>query len=275
MIYNTYILNNPMIFGEAEAVFTLNAIGIDTRHTGNFEINRPHGSGDCLLIIFRTDAALFLDGKEISAPPDSAVIFPLGAEQHYRSVCGSYVNHFMHFECGEGFEGLPVRSGELILPNGSKEPEELLRMISREHMSESGSREMCIDMLIKLLLVKLSEQRAAPSARLRSAHSEMLSELRAELHSSAGQFRSVAQLAERANLSPSHFQQLYKQQFGISCYEDLLSAKMKTAQYYLGATMLTVKEIAALCGYDNELCFMHRFKERTGLTPTEYRRKFF
>ena len=256
-------------------MFTLNAIGLDVRHTGAFEIDRPSGSGDCLLIIFKTDALLTLGGETLPAPPESAVIFPMGSPQHYKSVCGSYVNHFMHFNCGEDFEGLPVRSGVLIPPDIPKEAEELLRMISREQMSTSMNREMCIDMLIRLLLIKLSEQRGTKSARRGSAHSEILSELRAELHSNAGQFRSVAQLAERANLSPSHFQQLYKQQFGISCYEDLLSARIRTAQYYLGATALTVKEIASLCGYENELCFMHRFKERTGLTPTEYRNKRF
>lgn len=73
------------------------------------------------------------------------------------------------------------------------------------------------------------------------------------------------------NLSPSYFQALYKKNFGISCYEDILSAKIRTGQYYLSTTDIAVKEISNLCGYGNEISFMKIFKKRTGLTPSEYR----
>ncbi|MBR6045061.1 MAG: helix-turn-helix transcriptional regulator [Ruminococcus sp.] len=255
-------------------MFRINRIGLAARHPGDFGIDRPEGSGDCLLIIFKTDALLRLRGEDIPVRPDSAVIFSEGSPQQYRAVCGSYVNHFLHFSCsGEDIRGLgdAVRFDELLPPGAIHEAEELLRMLSLEQMSESASRELCVDMLIRLLLIKLSERSARPSERRGSVHAEMLSELRAELHSNAGEFGSVAQLAGKANLSPSHFQQLYKQQFGVSCYEDLLTAKINTAQYYLGTTVLTVKEIAAICGYDNEVVFMHGFKRRTGMTPSEYR----
>jgi len=105
-----------------------------------------------------------------------------------------------------------------------------------------------------------------------SANSESLNMLRAEMYSNAGKFKSVADMAERINVSPSYLHQLYKDQFGISCYDDLLSAKIKTAQYYLGNSTLSVKEISSICGYDNSVCFMRRFKDRVGLTPSEYRK---
>ena len=74
------------------SVFSLNAIGIDVRHTGEFIIDRPDGSGDMLLIIFRTDAVLRLGGNDTPVRPGSAVIFARGSEQYYRS-CGYYGNH--------------------------------------------------------------------------------------------------------------------------------------------------------------------------------------
>lgn len=47
----------------------LHAIGMDIHHHGAFSIQRPHGSGDWLLVIFKTDALLTLDGRELPAAP--------------------------------------------------------------------------------------------------------------------------------------------------------------------------------------------------------------
>ena len=159
----------------------------------------------------------------------------------------------------------------LLTPDNMREAEEIMRMLGRELLSESENRGEYISMLIKMLLMKISEPPAGKTSSSQNPYGELLDELRAEIYTSPGRFASVSQLAEELNLSPSHFQYLYKARFGVSCYEDLLSARISTARYYLSTTGLTIRGIAALCGYKNEICFMHRFKERTGLTPSAYR----
>jgi AraC family transcriptional regulator of arabinose operon len=79
-------------------------------------------------------------------------------------------------------------------------------------------------------------------------------------------------MAERLALSPSYFQTLYRAEFGVSCYEDVLRAKTRLAQYYLANTTMTVREISGLCGFENDVHFMRQFRKRTGLTALEYRR---
>lgn len=259
---------------EMVLMMKLNAIGLDIRHIGDFCIDRPNGSGDSLLVIFKTDALLTLNGREITVPPDSAVLYGVGEQQFYKTICRTYVNHFLHFD-GLGTDGFypEIPFHTLLKLNNIEQVEELLRMISREQISLSPRREQCIDMLIKMLMFKLMDGISDTLPQPKNQHAAGLNSLRADIYSNAGQFSSIEQLAARLNISPQHFQQLYKKQFGISCYEDLLTAKMKMAQYYLSTTTFSIKEIAALCGYENDVCFMRRFKNRTGFTPSEYRGK--
>lgn len=175
-------------------------------------------------------------------------------------------NDGFHLETGMPF-------GRVVKLINTAEAEEIMRIIGREKLSALPSREKYMDLLIRMLLLKLGDGcRTDNSSVAANPHSSALSQLRGEIYNSAGQFASVEELAARVNLSPSHFQRLYKEQFGVSCYEDLLSARIKAAQYYLKSTEMSVKEIASVCGYENDVCFMRRFRERTGVTPTVYRK---
>ncbi|MCM1382571.1 MAG: AraC family transcriptional regulator, partial [Muribaculaceae bacterium] len=214
------------------------------------------------------------EGKSENVLPDSAVLFSVDAPQIYRACADIFVNHWVHMDCDERdvfHQTTGLAFNKVLRLADSAEAEDILHMMSREKLSELPSREMYMDLLIKMLILKLGDSGAGNSAAAANLHYSELRQLRAEMYSSPGQYRSVEGIAGKVNLSPPHFQRLYKKQFGVSCYEDLLSAKTKAAQYYLKNTNMTVKEISSACGYENDVCFMRRFKQRTGLTPTEYR----
>ena len=80
-------------------------------------------------------------------------------------------------------------------------------------------------------------------------------------------------MSESLYISISHFQHLYKEFFDVSCQTDIINARIRLAEFYLSTTDLSVKEIADLCGYENELHFMRQFKKITKNTPTECRKK--
>lgn len=253
------------------------AIGMNYRHDSDFEIDRPDGSGDDLLLIFKTEARVFLDSEEVIAPPYSAIFYRKGSNQHYRANNKEYVNHFLHMECSgeeEFFASAELPFNKVIPLSDTYEVEEVLRIIGREEMTESPHKEQYMNMLIKMLILKLSDcaNRYNRTQSDYCVHGSALDGLRAELYSNAGSFGSVKELAKRVNLSPSHFQQLYRERFGVSCYDDLLSARIRSAEYYLKNTGLTIREIAELCGYENDVCFMRLFKRRTGMTPSMFRK---
>ena len=73
-------------------------------------------------------------------------------------------------------------------------------------------------------------------------------------------------------ISRSHFQRLYKQLFGVTAKDDMISARIKRAMQLLANTDMRIQEVAEQCGYNNESHFMRQFKDKCGMTAAQYRK---
>ena len=247
----------------------LHSMGIAYHHERDFEIDRPHGSGDWLLLVFKSPALVWKGEESQETPRDTAVLYPQGMRQHYGAAGIEYVNHWVHFECDKNdvfFEKMRVEFGAPVALSSCAAAESVLGLLSLESVSGGG----CEDLLLRLLIAKTV---GAQGSAHGTAHSERLRSLRAQLYANPAGHFSVEELARLASLSPSYFQTLYRAEFGVSCYEDVIRAKMELARYYLANTALSVREIAELCGYDNEVHFMRQFRQRTGMTAGEFRKR--
>lgn len=80
-------------------------------------------------------------------------------------------------------------------------------------------------------------------------------------------------LAEKSEISEVYFRKLFKECYGISPGQYLLRIKIDKAKQLLRTEQLTVTQISAECGYSNVYHFCEIFKKKTGMTPTEYRKK--
>ncbi len=251
----------------------LHTMGMNFRHDSRFLIERPNGSGDDLILIFKTSARIRLGSNTLTAPANSAIVFSKSFHQHYGADGDEYINHWVHFDCDEEGSfirriGLPFNT---ILPIADiSSVENTLDMLSVESVSSGSNSSENINLLLRLLLSKLSE--GAEKDGGSNIHSATLRALRAELHRNPAHRHNINELAAGLSLSPSHFQYLYKAEFGVSCYEDILNARIDMAKYYLQSTDLSVKEIAELCGYENDVHFIRQFKKRMGMTAGEYRK---
>ena len=77
----------------------------------------------------------------------------------------------------------------------------------------------------------------------------------------------------RQSVKIIRMQNLYKQFFTCSCQQDIISARLELAKYYLTGSDMSIRSLSDFCGYDNELHFLRQFKKFVGMTPTEYRQK--
>ena len=83
---------------------------------------------------------------------------------------------------------------------------------------------------------------------------------------------NVDDIAHEAGISKSYFQRLYKETFNTSCMDDIINARIDRAKRLLENTDRQIGDIANECGYASGSHFMRQFRQKTGLTASEYRK---
>ncbi|HCA84474.1 MAG TPA: AraC family transcriptional regulator [Streptomyces sp.] len=85
---------------------------------------------------------------------------------------------------------------------------------------------------------------------------------------------TVAQLAERAHMSPRTFARRFRQETATTPYQWMLGQRLLLAQHLLEDTDLTVDAIAVRAGFGDAAALRHHFLRRLATTPNAYRRTF-
>lgn len=85
---------------------------------------------------------------------------------------------------------------------------------------------------------------------------------------------NVEQLAEMADLSLCYFVTIFKTVIGKSPKDFLIDCRIEQAKQLLIETGHNVNEVAALVGYDDASYFSNLFKQREGVSPSEFAVKF-
>jgi AraC family transcriptional regulator, arabinose operon regulatory protein len=82
---------------------------------------------------------------------------------------------------------------------------------------------------------------------------------------------SLSMMARSVNLSTSRFYHLFNSEIRMPPARYLRIVRMQAAKDLLETTFLSVKEIVALAGFNDESHFVRNFKNLYGVTPSEHR----
>lgn len=81
---------------------------------------------------------------------------------------------------------------------------------------------------------------------------------------------TVRQLARKAALGEQRFSEAFYKIYGISAY--MHASRMKLAQFLIGHTERSLKEIAGLCGYKDYKSFLKAYKKYFGISAGKERK---
>lgn len=103
---------------------------------------------------------------------------------------------------------------------------------------------------------------------------EDLYALQRKLENHCGQPYTLASLAAELNISPSSLSHRFKALTGSSVMEYLLTCRIAMAKRYLAQTELDICQIVERCGFSDGSNFSRTFKNRCGLSPSAFRKKY-
>lgn len=83
---------------------------------------------------------------------------------------------------------------------------------------------------------------------------------------------SLEELSAHVNLSKFYFTRYFRKHMGLTPHQYFLNMRIQYAKRILVTTYDSVEKVAEICGFDNVSNFIRVFKQRTGMTPTAFRK---
>ncbi len=238
----------------------------------NFRMRRPHGHAEYTFLHFHNSVQLSVGGKMVTTAPHAVILYSPNTPQYFSTI-GPLIHDWFHFT-GQisDFFTPDFHPDEIYYPSDHTFVTETVAALETEFFANRKNREALLDLKTKELLLKLARSIGEPQSPLISTHTEQLFRmLRSEVFASLGEDWSVKNMAQRVDLSESHFYALYKKVFGISPTADLINAKINSAKNMLRFQNNKIEEISLLLGYENKTHFIRQFKKSIGQTPSAYR----
>lgn len=258
-------------------MFTITAGGTNARHSASFFMSRPKGLKSHVLLFVKTRAQFFISGAAFTVSPNSVLFIKKETPYQYRSTDGEYTDDWLHFSCAdkETFASclfdIPFHS-PISISNPAKFTLYIQQLLWENTYTPDGFKQENVDLLFQVLLntVRLSILESKNPQPYSPYHTR-LQRLRLTILAEPYKQYSPSMLAASMGISPSYFQHLYTELFGISFRADLIGLRIEYAKDLIANTNLTMVEIAELCGYNSEVHFYRQFKKYAGMTPAACR----
>lgn len=137
-----------------------------------------------------------------------------------------------------------------------------------EHPNDPSASEQC-----EALLIKIFHRMAEHSANSAETELSPLQKIFAFLRLHESEALRIEQVAQACGKSPSQTERIFRKETGVSLYRFMLGRRIELAKQYLSETGLPIREIAERLSFEDEFYFSGLFREKTGFSPSDYRKK--
>jgi len=172
-----------------------------------------------------------------------------------------------------GVEWLPLLNRKFTAPQSVVTM--LQNMLREEERMDAYSNDIILSQLNLLLLMLLRETAAPRGGKLQTSNAihsenEIIRQAQQFISSHIREKLSVPLVARQVDVSPSYLTALFHKNLQISPGEYIRRIKLQESKQMIRENNLNFTEIAAELQYSTVHHFSRQFKEKFGITPTEY-----
>ena len=155
-----------------------------------------------------------------------------------------------------------------LLPNG--------RQAGPSGSADEGHRRRTAASLLRGVLMDYDararqSEEDSPSATDRH-HRDVVLSIAARIDDEPDRVPSIDELAREAGYSRDHFTRVFKDVLGQSPRDYVIASRVNRAAQLLTESSLPISQVAYASGYDDVYYFSRQFRQKTGHTPSAYRR---
>ena len=172
----------------------------------------------------------------------------------------------------EGSDLAPLLGGKFTPPQAAVTL--LEQMLREQERMDAYAADVIISQLT-LLLLTLLRRGSAPAAKLKSSNSlhsenEIIRRAQQYISTHIREKLSVPIVARNVDVSPSYLTALFHKNLQISPGEYIRRIKLQESKQMIRENSMNFTEIAAALQYSTVHHFSRQFKDKFGITPTEY-----
>lgn len=148
-------------------------------------------------------------------------------------------------------------------------------MLREQDRMDTYSADMLISLLQTMLVMMLREQTVPTTTKLRTANSvnsenEIIRRAQQYISAHVREKLTVPLVARHVDVSPSYLTALFRKNLQISPGEYVRRIKLQESKQMIREDNMNFTEIAAALQYSTVHHFSRQFKDKFGITPTEY-----
>ena len=150
-----------------------------------------------------------------------------------------------------------------------------LRNILREmELKQPGYEDIC-QAFMEILIIRLmrSTGLSVPTEPQNSVGNHQCATVRRYIDHHFKEPLTLDQLAEEAHMNKFYLSHAFKQEYGISPINYMISRRLEESKYLLAETDLSMSQIAQLLGFSSLSYFSQVFRKTQSIAPMEYRQQ--
>lgn len=215
----------------------------------------------------------FIDGKSHKISRGQILIGKPGKKRHSKLHFRVY---YIHLDINDGIikQYIDALPDFFEVQNDRIYDEMFLRIIELNDSTFSG-KDLCIASKIYELLFAMHTDANKTKIHLGELNEKKLEKARVFIENNYAESIKLIDIAEFVNLSPVYFHKLFKNRYGESPTQYLMSIRLFKAKNLLLTTDYTMEEIAYACGFSSQSYFNYFFKMKVNISPLQFRKSAF